>query len=70
MSHGDLVVRDHLKLETAVLGRTDECDIVVDDTILSKKHCTFNYKKTTQKWTITDGFNLRASLNGTWIYMS
>ena len=68
--HGSLVILDSLKNETAVLGRTDECDIIVDDTILSKKHCTFNFKPATNKWTIQDGFNLRGSLNGTWVYMS
>jgi hypothetical protein len=52
------------------MGRVDECDLIVDDSILSKKHCTFSYDASQHRWTVTDGFNLRSSLNGTWIYLS
>lgn len=52
------------------MGRVDDCDLIVDDSILSKKHCTLNYEASQQKWTLNDGFNLRSSLNGTWVYLS
>lgn len=70
MSHGNIIMLDPIKKPIAVLGRTDDCEIIVDDTILSKKHCTFTFNPDLEIWTITDGYNLRGSLNGTWIYMS
>ncbi len=70
MSHGNIVILDPLKKPSAILGRTDDCEIIVDDTILSKKHCTFLFNPELEIWTITDGYNLRSSLNGTWVYMS
>ena len=70
VSHGQTFNLDPQSKRTAVMGRVDECDLVVEDSILSKKHCTFSYDSTQQKWSVNDGFNLRSSLNGTWIYLS
>jgi len=70
MSHGQTFTVDPQTKRTAVMGRVDECDLVVDDSILSKKHCTFSYDATQFKWSVIDGFNLRGSLNGTWVYLS
>ena len=69
-SHGKSLTLDPIVCKQAVLGRTDECDIIVDDSILSKKHCTFSYDAPKQTWMINDGFNIRSSMNGTWIYLS
>ena len=70
MSHGQTFLLDPIVKRTAVMGRVDDCDLIVEDSILSKKHCTFTYDASQQKWAVTDGFNLRSSLNGTWIYLS
>ena len=53
-----------------VVGRAQECDIIIDDNLLSRFHCSIQYKN--DKWYITDGYvennNIKKSTNGTWIY--
>jgi hypothetical protein len=52
------------------IGRSPECDIIINDNMLSRFHCFIEYKN--GKWYVTDGyiegnFN-KKSTNGTWIY--
>ncbi len=72
LSHGSLVVLDPKDKLTYVLGRNDDCDIKVDDNILSKRHCTFQYNSCNKRWQVADGDlpSMRSSLNGTWMYLS
>ena len=53
------------------IGRSPDCDILIDDNMLSRTHCIVEFKN--NKWFIQDGFvnekgEVRKSTNGTWIY--
>ena len=59
------------------IGRAFNCEIVIDDILLSRIHCTIEYKNNIG-WIIRDGYNNKdnvedstdnkGSTNGTWIY--
>lgn len=56
-----------------MIGRSPDCEVIIDDTMLSRFHCTIEYKE--GKWFIVDGYldnknqgNYKKSTNGTWIY--
>lgn len=53
-----------------IIGRSQECDVIIDDNLLSRFHCTIDYRN--DKWFITDGYidngSIKKSTNGTWIY--
>ena len=56
------------------IGRDISCNIIVDDTLLSRIHCTIEYKEGTDEgWYITDGraddgfCEDKPSTNGTWL---
>ena len=59
------------------IGRASNCEIVIDDILLSRIHCTIEYKNNIG-WIIRDGYNnnknneesidIKASTNGTWLY--
>lgn len=53
----------------AVLGRQDNCDLFVEDSKLSKRHCTFYFDNVEQGWYLKDGSGMRSSLNGTWKFL-
>ena len=53
------------------IGRSQDCEILIDDNMLSRVHCTIDFKN--EKWYIIDGVineegNIKNSTNGTWIY--
>ena len=56
------------------IGRDISCNIIVDDTLLSRVHCTIEYKDD-EGWFILDGkiddevSQNRPSTNGTWLYL-
>ena len=56
------------------IGRDPECDIVIDDSLLSRIHCTLIYKENLG-WVLRDGRYLeneaegKPSTNGTWLYL-
>jgi hypothetical protein len=56
------------------IGRDISCNIIVDDTLLSRVHCTIEYKDN-EGWFISDGkiddelSENRPSTNGTWLYL-
>ena len=58
------------------IGRNSNCEVVVDDKILSRIHCTIVYRKNIG-WIIRDGLynknkdgsiEMKPSTNGTWLY--
>ena len=53
-----------------IIGRSQDCDIIIDDNLLSRFHCTMEYRN--GKWFIIDGYidngRIINSTNGTWIY--
>ena len=60
------------------IGRGLNCEIVIDDILLSRIHCTIEYKNNIG-WIIRDGYrnkenieesmDIKASTNGTWLYV-
>ena len=66
--HGNLSFTP--KQSPFIIGRSQECDIIIDDNMLSRFHCSIEYRD--DKWYITDGYidnnNIKKSTNGTWIY--
>ena len=53
-----------------VIGRTPECDIRINDKLLSKNQATISYSPQDQSWILTDGINGKNSTNGTWLYLN
>jgi hypothetical protein len=62
----------YFKPDTDVIkiGRSNNCDVVIEDAVLSKfqAHIYFNHEK--ECWCLEDGFNSKKSLNGTWLYLN
>lgn len=58
------------------VGRSPDCEISIDDNMLSRLHCCIEYRDNVG-WIIRDGYLIKnkdgsyeckASTNGTWIY--
>ena len=56
------------------IGRDISCNIIIDDSLLSRVHCTIDYTED-EGWIIYDGKidddinNNKASTNGTWLFL-
>ena len=53
-----------------IIGRSPNCDIRIDDELLSKMQSTIAFDRDQQQWCITDGYKDKPSTNGTWIYLN
>jgi hypothetical protein len=68
--HGQLSFNP--KHSPVVIGRSPDCDVIIDDSMLSRFHCTLKFIDT--KWYIIDGTvdkntnEVKASTNGSWKY--
>ena len=55
-----------------IIGRSPEADVIIDDSLLSRFHCTIKYSE--DKWYIIDGIydknlnGMKNSTNGSWKY--
>ena len=62
------------QIKRIYVGRDISCNIIVNDTLLSRVHCTIEYKNN-EGWFISDGkiddelSEKRPSTNGTWLYL-
>ena len=62
------------QIKRIYVGRDICCNIIVDDNLLSRVHCTIEYKEN-EGWLISDGkidddiSQNRPSTNGTWLYL-
>jgi len=65
----DLYCCQH-KDQVLVIGRSPNCDIRIDDELLSKMQATVVYDVKLGMWVIIDGFEGKASTNGTWLYLN
>ena len=65
----DLYCCQH-KEQLMIVGRSPNCDIRIDDELLSKMQATVSYSPQLQMWTICDGYQGKNSTNGTWLYMN
>jgi predicted component of type VI protein secretion system len=53
-----------------VIGRTPDCDIRINDKLLSKSQASISFDPDHSSWILTDGFNNKPSTNGTWLYLN
>jgi pSer/pThr/pTyr-binding forkhead associated (FHA) protein len=51
-----------------LIGRT-KCNISLNFSFLSKRHCEIIYNKQEGVWEINDGYNGKTSTNGTWLML-
>ena len=65
----DLYCCQH-KDQVLVIGRSPNCDIRIDDELLSKMQATVVYDVKLGMWVIIDGFEGKQSTNGTWLYLN
>lgn len=53
-----------------LIGRSPDCEVIIDDNMLSRFHCTIEFRE--NKWYIIDGMidndKVKNSTNGTWKY--
>ena len=57
------------------LGRSEDCDLHITDSVLSQKHCLFEFTYPDENssepiWLLRDGNGNKKSLNGTWLYLN
>ena len=59
-----------------LIGRDIKCDIIIDDSLLSRIHCTIYYDNEKEMWFIHDGTmkknkegEYKYSTNGTWLFL-
>ncbi len=59
-----------------LIGRDVKCDIIIDDSLLSRIHCTIYYDNEKEMWFIHDGTmkknkegEYKYSTNGTWLFL-
>ncbi len=50
---------------TIQIGRKSDCDIFIDENLLSKYQCNVEFTQT-NGWILRDGKDKRPSTNGTW----
>jgi len=53
-----------------VVGRSPNCDIRIDDELLSKTQAHVYFDKNENAWVIMDGYQGKPSTNGTWLYVN
>jgi pSer/pThr/pTyr-binding forkhead associated (FHA) protein len=51
-----------------VIGRSPNCDIRIDDQLISKMQSTIKYEG--GNWILEDGRDGKESTNGTWYYLN
>ena len=53
-----------------MIGRTPECDIRINDKLLSKSQASIAFQPDDSSWVLSDGCNNKPSTNGTWLYLN
>ena len=53
-----------------IIGRTPDCDIRINDKLLSKNQASIKFLPDQSNWELTDGANNKPSTNGTWLYLN
>ena len=57
------------KNKIITIGRSEKCDITIDDVMLSKIHTTIEYKCKEKSFYLYDGDMKKESTNGTWVFI-
>lgn len=58
------------KNQLMVIGRSPNCDIRIEDELLSKMQSTIYFDQNAEAWVIEDGYQGKSSTNGTWLYLN
>lgn len=53
-----------------VIGRTPDCNVRINDKLLSKCQANVSYADQSDQWVMSDGFGGKQSTNGTWLYLN
>lgn len=56
--------------QEVVIGRSPNCDIRVDDELLSKMQASISFDLNSREWVLQDGYQGKKSTNGTWLYLN
>ena len=67
-SAGESYVFRHAKQEI-VVGRSPNCDVRIDDSMLSKTQATITHDDARNCWILEEGYGGKSSTNGTWLYI-
>ena len=51
------------------IGRSQKCDIIIEDMMLSKIQAYIEYEHKTKKFYLNDGDKTKESTNGTWVFI-
>jgi predicted component of type VI protein secretion system len=52
------------------IGRSTNCEVAIEDAVLSKLQAHIRYNPEKECWILEDGSNGKRSLNGTWLYLN
>ena len=55
--------------QSITIGRSQKCNIMIEDMMLSKIQCRIEYKGKTKELILVDGDGYKESTNGTWVYI-
>jgi pSer/pThr/pTyr-binding forkhead associated (FHA) protein len=53
-----------------VIGRTPDCNVRINDKLLSKSQANVCYSDQSDQWVLSDGLGGKPSTNGTWLYLN
>ena len=53
-----------------MIGRSANCDIRIDDELLSKAQGEIFFDPSKKSWVLRDGLDGHVSTNGTWVYVN
>ena len=57
--------------EMISIGRDIDCDVCIEDNMLSRLHCVVRFNKKEECWELKDGNGFgKKSTNGTWVYVN
>ena len=57
--------------EMISIGRDIDCDVCIEDNMLSRLHCVVRFNKEEECWELKDGNGFgKKSTNGTWVYVN
>ena len=57
--------------EMISIGRDIDCDVCIEDNMLSRLHCVVRFNKEAECWELKDGNGFgKKSTNGTWVYVN
>jgi len=51
------------------IGRSQKCDIIIEDMMLSKVQCYIKYNSLNETFYLIDGYEEKESTNGTWVFI-